>query len=284
MDVKSTNHLTLEIMNRILSIAAGTAALAFGMTSCLKTETVVETANDVFEQHLPDVDSATISVKHSIEYLGKFKGGDKVRDKINNTIVQLCYGSEYDGVSIEEANRSVVDDLWNDYKKEAGDEYKQYLSFSSMDDSFPLTLISWEFITNGVFGETYQNLQTYDVESYIYQGGAHGMSTDIPHIIDQKTGKLVKEENLFIEGYMNPVAKLIKTSLKARYGSPDDPDSEYSSMTEENMVPNGMCGVSANGVFWRYQPYEIACYAAGVIEATVSWDDLKPYLNPEFVK
>lgn len=49
------------------------------------------------------------------------------------------------------------------------------------------------------------------------------------------------------------------------------------------MLPNGNCGVSAEGVFWNYNPYEVASYADGIITVTVTWDDLKPYINPDVV-
>ena len=44
-------------------------------------------------------------------------------------------------------------------------------------------------------------------------------------------------------------------------------------------VPNGNFGVSEEGVTWTFNPYEIAPYALGIIDLTVSWADLKPYLK-----
>ena len=55
-------------------------------------------------------------------------------------------------------------------------------------------------------------------------------------------------------------------------------------MEEEGMVPNGFFGVSEGGVTWYYQPYVIASYAQGVIEAKVPWYLLKPYISREYSK
>ena len=82
-----------------------------------------------------------------------------------------------------------------------------------------------------------------------------------------------------IEGYEEPVSALIKQALQKDWGSPDDPSSTYCMMEEEGMVPNGFMGVSEDGVTWYFQPYVIASYSKGVIEAKVSWYDLKPYLS-----
>ena len=105
------------------------------------------------------------------------------------------------------------------------------------------------------------------------------MQSLIPHIFDLKTGDEVVEEDLFIEGYEEPVSELIRLALQKEWGSPDDPSSSYCMMEEEGMVPNGFMGVSEEGVTWYYQPYVIASYSQGVIEAKVSWYDLKPYLE-----
>ena len=114
-----------------------------------------------------------------------------------------------------------------------------------------------------------------------YLGGAHGMHYLIPNIINLKTGEIVTENELFKPGYVAPVTELIKSKLALDRGVEDINESV---MFSEGLVPNGHCGVSGAGVTWYYQPYEIASYAEGIIEVTVFWIDLKPYLNPEFVK
>lgn len=43
--------------------------------------------------------------------------------------------------------------------------------------------------------------------------------------------------------------------------------------------PNGNFAVSEEGVTWTYNPYEIAPYSMGIIDLTVTWADLKPYLK-----
>ena len=46
--------------------------------------------------------------------------------------------------------------------------------------------------------------------------------------------------------------------------------------------PNGNFYVSEEGITWVYNPYEIAAYASGVIELPISWETLKPFLQPRW--
>ena len=55
-------------------------------------------------------------------------------------------------------------------------------------------------------------------------------------------------------------------------------------MEEYGMVPNGYFGVSEDGITWYFQPYVIASYAQGVVEAKVPWNELSPYLDREVVR
>ena len=103
-------------------------------------------------------------------------------------------------------------------------------------------------------------------------------------VIDLRTGEEVLEEEMFVEDYQEPVAGLIREALQKAWGSPDDPSSTYCMMEEEGMVPNGFFGVSEEGVTWYFQPYVIASYAQGVIEAMVPWYLLKPYLSKKVSK
>ena len=43
--------------------------------------------------------------------------------------------------------------------------------------------------------------------------------------------------------------------------------------------PNGNFSVGKEGITWYFNPYDIAPYALGVIDVTLSWDQLKPLLK-----
>ncbi len=260
-------------MKRFLRSAAVAAVMAFGIVACNKSETEIDLFESSTEEALELTDSASVTINHSIEYLRSFEGGKALCEKINNLILRICLGDEFDGLSFGEASESLIEKQVADYQIEAGEEYK------SNDEKEAFWLYRWSYEVTGTFADSFQDFQTYNVFSDVYLGGAHGMQSLIPHVINLKTGEEVGEDDLFKEGYEEPVSTLIKAALQKEWGSPTDPDSAYSEMEEEGMVPNGSFAVSEDGVTWYYQPYVIACYAQGIVEAFVSWDDLKPYVN-----
>ncbi len=265
---------------RIVTFWALAGALAIGTASCSDKGTEVATYNNNYEQTLVQDDSASVQVSHSIEYYTSFRGGRALRRKINEAIVRSCFGEEYSGFSVEEASDAVSDTLITGYQKDAGEIYDDEVSYAKdngIDSSFdPAAFCNWYYVTKGMFAQEYRNLLTYLVFSESYTGGAHGMYYSIPYIIDTKTGGIVTENDLFRPGYVGPVTDLIRESLgqKQQGGA-------FDVLFEDGVLPNGKCGVSGEGVTWYFQPYEIASYAEGIIDVTVSWADLKPYLNPD---
>ena len=265
-------------MKRLFRSAAVAAVMVFGVVACNNAETEIDLFESSTEEALGQTDSANVTINHSIEYLRSFEGGKSLCAKINNLILRICLGEEYDGLSFGEASQSLMEKQVADYQKEAGEDYK------ANPETESYWLYRWSYNVEGTFADSFQDLQTYNVFSDAYLGGAHGMQSLIPHVINLKTGKEVEESELFLKDYEEPVSALIKAALQKEWGSPDDSSSAYSEMEEEGMVPNDCFSVSEDGVTWYYQPYVIACYAQGIVEAFVSWDDLKPYVNPAVVK
>lgn len=259
-------------MRKLILNAATAVIMIVGLASCRKSETVILTYENLVAESLEQSDSSQVRISDSIEYLESFEGGKAVMKKINNAITVFCFGPENDGKSLEEASEETAEVLVSEYRREAEEHIASYWYFN------------WSYITEGRFAGSYNDLQTYSVYTDTYLGGAHGMQALIPHVINLRKGDVIEETDLFLPGYEEPVSALIKQTLQNEWGSPDDPDSPYNSMEEDGMVPNGAFAVSELGVTWYYQPYVIASYAQGIIEALVTWEDLKPYVNSDLLK
>jgi hypothetical protein len=270
----------------IKSIAAASLT-AFALASC-DSQTEWTTFNETYEQTLEQTDSADISVKHVVDYYKSLSAGKSARNKANNAIVEFCFGdaNAKAGMSVEEASEADADSIMAAYQTDAGEVYESLLKDVAdgyCDENDIYYDVRWYDNTEGHFGDTYGDFQNYNVLSECYLGGAHGMYGIRTHIIDLKTGLAVTENAIFKPGYVQPVSDLIKEAMQKKYGSEGDPESQYSGMFHEYMLPNGNCGVSAEGVFWNYNPYEVASYSEGIITVMVPWEALKPYINPEVI-
>ena len=213
---------------------------------------------------MPLAESQADSLLYSIS-LEYVSGGPRIpiMDKINQSIVQQAFDLE--GVS------GTPEELASAYRENLIDEYITENS-GSRDG-----VLTWEDRINGAFTGKYKNWRNYQLSYYSFRGGAHGIQTVSQLVFDKKTGELLAEAVLFAPGYEAPVAKLMQEAVRAEMEA-DDP--ELLPLVEmEFVVPNGNFSVGESGIQWMFQPYEVGPYALGIITATVSWEDLKPYLN-----
>lgn len=200
----------------------------------------------------------------SLEYV---TGGLRIpqMEKINQTIVQQAFDLEDAAGTLEE--------LAGTYRENLIDEYITENSNSAEE----IGVLTWEDKINGVFTNSYKNWNNYLLSYYNFRGGAHGIQTVSQLVFDRKTGNLLTETELFAPGYEESVAKLMRANVQKEMEA-EDP--ELVQLVEmEFVVPNGNFSVGESGVQWIFQPYEVGPYALGIVIASVSWEELKPYLN-----
>ena len=61
---------------------------------------------------------------------------------------------------------------------------------------------TWEDRLGGAFQKKYKNYLNYLVSYYSFRGGAHGIQTLSNIVFDNKTGDVVREQDLFTPGYL----------------------------------------------------------------------------------
>lgn len=252
-------------MHYILA-AAAVVLLAASCSRELKTRTFEYEDTATAEQF-----DAACNVSCSFEYV---TGGvsRELQDKINATIIatHILY-DEADGLT----------DVPVACKRWAAATLEGYATdiegFSDEFDEEDAWMFSFEYSRTGQFGDACKSrhLQTYNVSYNEYTGGAHGMYSVVADVYDLTTGEIISEDDLFEPGFQPGVKKLLAAALEDFLsGSDADPEMLFSSPE-----PNGNFSVSDTHVTWIYNPYEIAPYAMGSIELSVSWSDLKPFLK-----
>lgn len=127
--------------------------------------------------------------------------------------------------------------------------------------------------------------QSMTASSYAFLGGAHGMSSFEGVTFSKATGKrltrVVKANS----------ARQMQTLLMRgvyEYFKQDDPsftmrDAKGMLQIEGNIIPLPEVEpyLTEKGVMFVYQPYEIACYAAGMVTFCVPYSKIWNYLTPE---
>ncbi len=243
-------------MKRILFFVSALLLLA----SCDMVRT--ETYQDDLVMPLEEGQADSLFFSVSLEYVVT---GMKVeiRQSINKAIVAQAFDLEGgDGTLEETAIR---------YRENLIDEY--------MNENAVLEngVRSWEDRLTGAFQEKYKNYMNYLVSYYSFRGGAHGIQTLSQIVFDAKTGEQVHEADLFAPGYEEPVAQLLRLAVKSAM---EQEDPELMQLVNlEEVRPNGNFSLHEDGVEWLFQPYEVGPYALGIVSATLSWEDLAPFVK-----
>ena len=251
---------------RILAATAGSLLLLAGCNRDIKTASVHDEGN----VPLAEGSEASLSYSYDVEYL---TGGvsREVMDRINTSLVQdqILMGEEASDMDVKSACEVWANGLVEGYQADTEsflDDYDEEASW----------MFNWEYELNGSFAgaDPARHLQTYCVFYREYTGGAHGLFGYSYTVYDLTTGAVVKEDDLFREGYEDGISELL---LEKVTESLEEQSFEDALMGEP--YPNGNFSVDKDGITWYFNPYEVAVYAAGVLDATLSWTDLKPFLK-----
>ena len=125
---------------------------------------------------------------------------------------------------------------------------------------------------------------TYEVSTYSFAGGAHGVAGYDGMTFRRSDGRRMGWDafvNTGDEGFRN----LVKKGLKAYWNVQTDEElAEYLLLEddrEDDDIPLPQAGplFTKEGVKLTYQPYEIAAYAAGMPQFVAPYAELAPYLT-----
>lgn len=253
----------------LMAAAAAALLLAGACTheASMTTETLAKDGSIPLMEGVEESPSYTYS--YSIEYI---TGGIKkdVMDKIDSKIASFIYSDdEHPQVDVASALQIWETSGVEGYKAEA-----ESLEDYDPDNSW---MYSWSSDISGSFTSRCdaRNWQTYVFGGSDYMGGAHPFSYASYYVFDMKTGEVVTEED-FLDVENDDLWELLYERVLDS-GSVDE-----ESLTDEDLFElptfNGNFSVNNDGVTWLYNPYEIAAYVYGPLEATLTWDELAPYL------
>jgi len=243
-------------MRKLFAFASALLVLA----ACDMVRT--ETYQDDLIMPLEEGQADSLFFSASVEYIVT---GMKVevRQKINSAIVNQAFDLENGEGSLEEVAIRYRENLIDEYMNEN----------AVLENG----IRTWEDRISGNFQPRYKDYRNYQISYYSFRGGAHGIQTLSNIVFDNKTGDVVREQDLFTPGYEEPVAQLLRLAVKT---SMEEEDPELMQLVQlELVVPNGNFCVREDGVEWLFQPYEVGPYALGIVSATLSWEELKPFLK-----
>ena len=114
-----------------------------------------------------------------------------------------------------------------------------------------------------------------------YTGGAHPNYGASHVTFDLTTGDELTLDDLLKPGWRDIVTQLAEASLREQHGlKPDAPLNAEGPLFENAFELNDNWFLTAEGLGFSYDPYEIGPYAAGFIEPVIPYSQLKSLIRP----
>lgn len=127
-----------------------------------------------------------------------------------------------------------------------------------------------EQLTEVTFKQTFRNIVIFEnLFSTYYAGAAHGMYAVHYLNYDLNADKEIKLDDILTETSFPEIRKLIRAKVLKQDETAEFRDDQ----TFENFI------INENSISFIFNPYEVACYASGVVTAEISLRDLAPYLT-----
>ena len=146
----------------------------------------------------------------------------------------------------------------------------------------------WGFEFN--LQKTWENdkIAVFDSQNYIYMAGAHGgIIGDGPMTFDKESGMRIRD--FFEPGAVADMQKLLRSGMESYFAermAAVGTELEDHLQLKDGLIPlpEWSPRPCEEGLTFIYQQYEVAAYADGMPEFTLSYKDVKPFLLPEAKK
>jgi hypothetical protein len=193
-----------------------------------------------------------------------FSGNNASVDSVNE-LIKFILGEKAGGHSLQSSHDHFIND------------YKVYLK-----DSGPKH--SWYSQTRIDVPYQHNNIVCLKVDMDDYTGGAHGMISTFYQILDKTTNTPLLQTKLIKKEHHAEVLDMAEKQFRANAGLSETSDLEkagYWFKDNKFYLTENYC-ITQDGITWLYNPYEIAAYAHGTIEVSISKDDLLPFINETY--
>jgi hypothetical protein len=226
--------------------------------------------------------SGAIERSHSI-VLAQVRGDTPAIAKVNAYLRSMAVWHSGNG---EAGTEEMDDSTWSDpdsaptleevelaidVNKPGEDEmYFGFASTESYDDDFEIVYNSG-------------NLLCVRFYQYSFTGGAHGNQWDSHVTFDLTTGKVVKLDDLFSEGWEEPLTRLVEAAIRRDYDLRADHPLSDGPLFDDEFALNENWFLTPAGLGFSYVPYEIAAYAVGFVQPVVAREELGELLKPDSI-
>jgi hypothetical protein len=208
----------------------------------------------------PDSGCTVVKIKYPI-----FTDADKLNDTVTKKLTGL-FGFFQTDVTLDEMTDRFLETYTN-FKK----RHKKSTLFYTLNSSAKVVRQD-------------SNLTTLEINSYAFQGGAHGGNYTYFINWDTKNDKNLQLQNILTNGYKDKLTRIADTIFRKQ-----EKLSDTTSLAADYFFKGDKFALNRNflitplGLRFLYNIYEIKPYAAGKTDLFIPYAKLKPLLRPHTV-
>ena len=227
---------------------------------------------------LENPENPNCNLQINFTYPAKYDNKDILK-KIQQQSVYSYFGDGYENLSPEEATAKYTEDYLNNYK-DLEDEYKAEVA--KADETPVGAWFSYFEMSSDDIAYNKNDILSYTVNFENYTGGAHGAHSFTNHVIDMKTGNLIKEDDIFIEGFQEDLAQILIDRI-AKQNTVENPKEleNIGFFSIDEIFPNGNFLIDDNGITYTFNEYEIAAYVVGATNVHLPYEEIQYLLKKE---
>ena len=227
---------------------------------------------------LENPENPNCNLQINFTYPAKYDNTDMLK-KVQEQFVYSYFGDGYENLSPEEATAKYTEDYLNNYK-DLEDEYKAEVA--KADETPVGAWFSYFEMSSDDIAYNKNDILSYTVNFENYTGGAHGAHSFTNHVIDMKTGNLIKEDDIFIEGFQEDLAQILIDRI-AKQNTVENPKEleNIGFFSIDEIFPNGNFLIDDNGITYTFNEYEIAAYVVGATNVHLPYEEIQYLLKKE---
>ena len=212
----------------------------------------------------------------------KESSDEKMKDSINHMLQGLVFGNKFATQDPQQAVRLYANNYFSNYRKDLEPMYRD----ESADIGGEPNDIwySYEHETETKVEYYDKHLLTYRFYLEEFTGGAHPVYFTNFLNIDLRTLKQIELNDLLIGEYDEELTEMLITQLMEDTGASTKEElEELGYGTTADIIPTENFKLTPGGISFLYNIYEIAPYVIGPVEIDLSFRQLEPILNTEYM-
>jgi hypothetical protein len=197
-----------------------------------------------------------------------------ISDSLRMMILEKFTGSKVSTGSPDTALRNMKQAFSENYISSNEDLYKSPEAGPSLN---------WESLEHMHILFNEKQFLSYYIIRYVFTGGAHGLEMYDFSNVNLFNGKPIELKDIFIPGYEPALSDILTKKFRDISGLKPGQALKDAGFFTDTVKPVDNFYLTANGIGFFYNHYEIAPYANGPSNCFLDFGELKPLLNPSSV-